>query len=109
MSDLYKYTHLMEVIKEVHSQHADDVCWMDIDKIFVAAGLPVPDRKVGDKLAMYENCWRFIRTMCSGGQWKSYAELEKEIETLKALLKEVHNCSDCGPELEAKIKNALGE
>jgi hypothetical protein len=70
---------LMAVIKDVHSQYADDVCWMDIDKIFEAAGLPVPDRRVGDKEAMKRNCAVFVDTMCQGGAWKSYRELEDEL------------------------------
>lgn len=82
--DLYQAQKLIDVIKEVHTAHGDDLCWMDIDRIFIAAGLPVPDRKVGCKTAMRQNCDRFIDTMCSGGEWKSYAELEKENEELRA-------------------------
>lgn len=67
---------LLDVILDVHSQRGDDVCWMDIDRIFLAAGLTVPDRAVGDKTAMKRNCDRFIDTMCSGGPWTSYAQLE---------------------------------
>lgn len=74
---------LYEVVKQVHRQHADDLCWMDIDLIFVAAKLPVPDRKVGNKEAMKQNCHRFIDVMCSGGKWKSYANLEAEIKRLQ--------------------------
>lgn len=70
---------LMAVIREVHSQQADDVCWMDIDRIFAAAGLPVPDRTVGDKVAMLANCKRFIDTMCCGGHWHSFAELRSDL------------------------------
>ena len=78
--------NLLNVIEDVHKQHGDDLCWMDIDRIFAAAGLPVPDRKVGDKDAMRRNCHRFIDTMCSGGEWKSYAELEAENERLRRAL-----------------------
>lgn len=70
--------NLLAVIKDVHAQHADDLCWMDIDRIFAAAGLPVPDRRVGNKEAMKRNCDRFIDVMCRDGVWKSYAELEQE-------------------------------
>ena len=81
-NDLEKTTamleHVIGVIADVHKQRADDLCWMDVDKIFAAAGLPVPDRRVGDKAAMLANCGRFIETMCAGGGWKSYAELEGE-------------------------------
>lgn len=77
---------LLEVVKAVHAEHADDVCWMDIDRIFKAAGLPVPDRRVGDKLKMAGNCIRFIDTMCQGGKWVSYAALENERNILRELL-----------------------
>ena len=75
---------LMTVIREVHAAHADDVCWLDVDKIFLAAGLPVPDRRVGCKEAMLKNCARFIDTMCADGKWRTYVELEAEIVELKA-------------------------
>lgn len=81
--------HLLETIEDVHKQHADDCCWMDADRIFVAAGLPVPDRSVGDKFAMVKNCVRFIDVKCSGGTWKSYAELEAENEQLRRELRDL--------------------
>lgn len=76
--------HLLEVIKRVHDSHADDLCWMDIDLIFEAAGLPVPDRKVGDRFEMLRNCSRYIGGMCSdGGPWVSYTQLEGDLAALK--------------------------
>jgi hypothetical protein len=81
--------NLLKVIEQVHSQHADDLCWMDIDLIFKAAGLSVPDRRVGCKVAMKKNCERFIDTMCSEGVWKSYAELEVENEELRGQVAEL--------------------
>lgn len=75
---------LLAVIHEVHGQHGDDLCWLDIDRIFAAAGLPVPDRRVGDQEAMLRNCRRFVTTMCQGGGWKSYEELEAEVKRLEA-------------------------
>lgn len=77
---------LLAVIRDVHAQHADDLCWMDVDRIFAAAGLPVPDRSVGDKDAMHANCRRFIDTLCTGGKWRSYAELEASEAALRAAL-----------------------
>lgn len=117
---------LLEVINDVHSQHADDLCWMDIDRIFIAAGLPVPDRSVGDKKAMLKNCDRFVNGMCKGGGgWKSYAELEQEIKILKKwkreaslLLQQYDAIADLigGPlgsskpvELEKWVRNKLGD
>jgi hypothetical protein len=79
-----QYTNLLAVIKDVHGQRADDLCWMDIDRIFTAAGLPVPDRSVGDKDAMLKNCERFVRDHCVGKvSWRSYAELEAENRRLR--------------------------
>ena len=88
---------LLAVIREVHGQYADDLCWMDIDKIFFAAGLPVPDRSVGDKAAMLSNCKRFIEAMCQDGKWQSYKELESERDRLAAenaaLRRQIQLCS----------------
>lgn len=41
---------LRAVITDLHSQHADDRCWMNTDELFRTIGLDVPDRRVGDKL-----------------------------------------------------------
>lgn len=76
-------TNLLNVIREVHSDHADDLCWLSIDEIFIAASLPIPDRSVCDKVAMRKNCDRFIDVMCSGGNLPSYAELERKIISLE--------------------------
>jgi hypothetical protein len=84
-NDYHAVAELLFVIARAHRQHADDLCWMDIDLIFAAAGLPVPDRKVGDKVAMLDNCRRYVHTMCAGGGWKTYEELEKEITRLQEL------------------------
>lgn len=80
---------LMAAITDVHGQRGDDLCWMDTDRIFAAAGLPVPDRRVGDKNAMLANCARYVETMCAGGGWRSYAELEADNERLRAALRRV--------------------
>lgn len=95
---------LLQVIREVHSAHADDLCWMDIDKIFLAAGLPVPDRKVGDKEAMLGSCRRYVETMCAGGGWKSYEELEKELEESR---RECVNWQESYRELEQELTRAM--
>lgn len=71
------------VIREVHREIGDDICWMDIDKIFKAVDLEVPDRKVGDKFKMLGNCHRFIETMCQDGDWIPYTDLEAENRKLK--------------------------
>ncbi len=91
-----KYHKLLEAVKKMHSQHADDRCWMDADAVYEAAGLPPVDKTVGDKEAMRRNCDRFIDRQCEGGGgWKSYAELESENAELKAenagLQKELDN------------------
>ena len=77
-------TALMMAIGKHHSQHADDLCWMDDDELYTAAGLPAREATVGDAKAMLRNYKRFIRQRCfAGGEWKSYAELEAEIEWLR--------------------------
>lgn len=70
---------------ELHSQHGDDLCWMpaDVNKVFVAFGLPPQDLRVGDKPTMRKNCDRYIDCLESGGPWRSYAEIEQENEDLK--------------------------
>ena len=77
---------LLDAIREVHSQHADDLCWMpaDVNKIFAAAGLPPQDLRVGDKAAMLKNCERYVECLQSGGPWRTYAELEAELDKLVA-------------------------
>lgn len=82
---LRRLIHLETVIRDAHSQRADDCCWMDVDRIFAAIGLPVPDRRVGDKAAMLANCGRFLDVLCSSGHWPSYADLEREIEQMRTL------------------------
>ena len=95
---------LQRVVKEVHAARGDDNCWMDIDLIFKAAGLPVPDRTVGDKGAMLSNCRRFILSMCSGGEWRTYVELEEALTASQALaqrlateLRRVLDLTGCEP------------
>ena len=76
---------LLAAITKHHSQHADDLCWMDDDELYAVAGLPARDATVGDPRAMLKNCKRFIRQRCTGeGSWKSYAELEADVRDLKA-------------------------
>jgi len=75
---------LRDAIKNHHDQHADDLCWMDDDELYAAAGLPARHATTGDPKAMLRNCKRFIRQRCQGeGDWKSYAELEAENARLK--------------------------
>ncbi len=81
---------LLDAIRDVHAQHADDLCWMpaDVNKIFVAAGLPPQDLRVGDTEAMRRNCDRYIACLQNGGPWISYAELEKERDHWRKLADE---------------------
>ena len=74
---------LLRTILDVYDAHADDLCWMDVDKIFAACGLAVPDRRVGDKIAMLANCARFIDSYCKDGGWPTYVELEAELAQYK--------------------------
>jgi len=96
------YEKLVETVRHVHKQHADDLCWMDIDLIFKAAGLSTPDRSVGCKESMLKNCQRFIDSMCAGGKWPSYAELEAKIAELESQIKELKADN---VDLQYQIKN----
>ena len=71
-----RVSRLARTIGYAHRQFADDICWLDFVEIFKSCGLAEPDRTVGDKQAMLENCRRFIDTYCRAGTWRSYAELE---------------------------------
>lgn len=75
---------LKAAIVEHHTRKADDRCFMDDDKLYVAAGLPKADIHVGDKAAMLANCERFIQRRCMGGEWLSYVELETALHAAKA-------------------------
>jgi hypothetical protein len=77
---------ILTIIRNVHAQHDDDLCWMpaDVNKIFVAAGLPPQDLHVGDKDAMRRNCERHVDALCSGGKWRSYSELESALHAAAA-------------------------
>ena len=82
---------LLEAILLVHSQHADDLCWLpaDVNPIFAAAGLPLQDLHVGDKNAMLQNCERYIDCLQSGGPWVSYAELEAQRDEARRVAMEL--------------------
>ena len=113
---LFEIHKLKSAITKHHAQKADDRCWLDDDDLYLAAGLPIVDRRVGDKAAMLENCKRFVNGRCDGGGWKSYAELERENKELKEAVellvplakgtfvchhvKERHEVSVVGDELE---------
>ena len=72
----------LAIIKH-HEQRADDRCIEDDDRLYAAAGLPPCDRRVGSKEEMLANCKRFVEQRCEGGgPWKSYRELEGEINRL---------------------------
>jgi hypothetical protein len=76
---------LRAAIQKHHDAHADDLCWLDDNALYEAAGLPQRDNSVGDPDAMLANCKRFIAQRCqAGGGWKSYAELESERDELRA-------------------------
>lgn len=73
-----------------HSQVADDRCWMDVAAVYAAAGLPLPDRRVGDKFEMIKNCVRFVEAHCEGGGWASYQELRQRHAALSEAVRDVH-------------------
>lgn len=79
---------LKSAIAAHRAQKADDRCIEDDDRLYAAAGLPPCDRRVGSKEDMLKNCARFIERRCEAGGWKSYLELEAEIDALKNELSE---------------------
>jgi hypothetical protein len=85
---------LTAAVREHHSQKADDLCWMDDDRLYAVAGLPPRDRRVGDKAAMLENCRRFIERRCEGGGWPTYREVETERDALRAALRELRDAAE---------------
>ncbi|HEX8653089.1 MAG TPA: hypothetical protein VF708_19890 [Pyrinomonadaceae bacterium] len=76
----------LEAVREHHDQKADDRCIEDDTRLYEAFGLPPADHRVGDKLAMLQNCARFIMRRCEGGGWPSYAELKAQIVELQTEL-----------------------
>jgi hypothetical protein len=74
-------------VEELHAVRADDLCWLDIVKLYEEFGLPVPDNSVGSQQEMLKNCERYIRCMTTeGGNWPTYRELAGALgETLQAL------------------------
>ncbi len=80
---------ILQEIVRIHSQKADDRCWMDLDALFKLCGLPPVDKRVGDKFAMIKNCVRFVEQQCEqGGPWKSYAELEDAYKDAQRIVEE---------------------
>jgi hypothetical protein len=80
-----EYEKLKAAIIRHRSQKADDRCWLDDRELYYALGDGVEaDFQVGDKLAMLENCARFIERRCGGGKWPSYAELEEKLRQAEA-------------------------
>lgn len=84
---------LESAIREHWSQKNDDRCWEDDVKLYAAVPLPESTHHcIGDPAAMLENCKRFIDQRCvKGGLWKSYAELERELTTLRQQLADLQN------------------
>jgi len=78
---------LENAIREHRDAKADDRCWVDDIDLYKVLGDGIePDICIGNPHEMFANCKRFIAMRCSGGKWKSYQELEKELENAKARL-----------------------
>lgn len=74
-----RIAELEKAIREHRSQKADDRCIEDDDRLYAVLGDGIVcDRRVGDKVAMMQNCLRFIDKRCEGGTWPTYVELEKK-------------------------------
>lgn len=90
LSEVERLRRLELAVREAHSQVADDRCWMDVSAVYAAAGLPPPDRRVGDKFEMIKNCVRFVEAHCEGGGWASYQELRQRHAALAEAVRDVH-------------------
>lgn len=106
---------LTTAIGEHHAQKADDRCVEDDDRLYAAAGLPLCDRRVGDKAAMLANCARYIERRCEGGGWPSYVELEAQRDAAIAqhaeyreMLATVHAQRDAALELLREMRDKCG-
>lgn len=101
---------LLSAIITHRDQKRDDMCWMDDDVLYTAAGLSPRDHTVGDQAAMLKNCERYIRTRCEGGNWKSYAELEVELARVTAAALRILDRVSlvCSEGLMAEFKKDLG-
>ncbi len=76
-------------IKLLAAQKRDDMCWMDLQKLFDHVGVK-GDFEVGDADAMLKNCERYVRQVCiAGGPWLSYAELEQQNESLASAARDL--------------------
>jgi hypothetical protein len=92
------------------SQKADDRCWMDDEELYKVLGDCIEaDFGVGDKAAMLKNCERFLEQRCVGGNWPSYAELERRLAQAlaeKAYLENAVNgyaSRDVGAKFSARV------
>ena len=86
---------LRAAIIKHRSQKADDRCIEDDDELYAALGDSIKcDRRVGDKIAMLQNCARFIERRCEGGGWPSYAELEAQRDEAREGIRAAHRVLD---------------
>lgn len=85
---------LKTAIQKHRSQKADDRCVEDDDELYAALSDGIKcDRKVGDKVAMLENCARFIERRCEGGGWPTYQELESQITNALGIPIGINDCN----------------
>ena len=81
---------LEAAIRKHRDQKGDDQCWMDDQELYaVLNDGNLGDNTIGDPEKMLLNCQRYIQVRCStGGEWRSYAELEEENKQLRERLSE---------------------
>lgn len=99
----------LAIIKH-RSQKADDRCIEDDDELYAALGDGITcDRRVGDKLAMLQNCARFIERRCEGGGWPTYADIEERLRVLEEAqyVPGELRCPQCGFHLSKRILYAF--
>jgi hypothetical protein len=91
-TDRCRVSQLEAAIRTHRDQHADDRCWLDDQELYkVLNDGNLGDNRVGNKEEMLKNCSRYLDKRCSGGNWKSYAELEAENAKLRKQLDDYTN------------------
>jgi hypothetical protein len=109
-ASLIAFKRVLSAIKYHHGQKGGDRCFLDINRIYTAAGLPPGDFKVGNKFEMAKECLNFIDKDCiNGGFWTSNAELTETIVRLRTDLdgmkRELVEADLKKAQLETKLSN----
>ncbi|MDO8610117.1 MAG: hypothetical protein Q7R95_06185 [bacterium] len=83
---------LETAIREHRGQRLDDRCFLDDQELYKVLNEPIPEdyNAIPPIDKMLKNCERYLKQRCNPNEkWKTYEELEKEIEILKNRIKEL--------------------